>query len=225
MDPWQRAQSRDRKLTLLLVIFGAMTVILTALLVLPAYLGPFGAKQPESTAQPQPATTVSSDGATQGSATPTQAPSLGGPPSTSNSSTAQSSGSTPVVGTVSLIGQVATGLPGTLVGSGATITSALDTGRGRAAEYYGIRLTSGQTLTVSLMDLDCTVPACPYTSMEIATPNHGQLTDDWSSIGQGYQPMTGTSLAYEPGVFTIRISDHTMGSLHYYYTVTFKTSG
>ena len=118
-------------------------------------------------------------------------------------------------------------MPGTLVTSGTTITSTMDSvgSRGRD-EYYGIRLSAGQTLSVTLM-IDCASAiggACPYTRLELAYPGKGYNAADWNTFGSGWQPISGHWLITESGLFSVRVHDFTMGGDVYRYTITFTVA-
>lgn len=114
-----------------------------------------------------------------------------------------------LAGAADLSGKVPRQMPGVRVGSGARITSILETG-GVYCEYYAIDLRLEQTLVVTV-----TQPGqghggpVYYISVKYALPGLGYQHDDWTDA---YGPV----LAGTDGSYSIRVCDYTMGAGTFY---------
>jgi hypothetical protein len=120
----------------------------------------------------------------------------------------------PITDEVSMMGEVATELPGTLVGDGAVVDSLLDVGR-RPTEYYSVAVGIGDELTVT----SASEGHEQYLSIAYpeALPQDAAGEDiEWVLLEKG------TWLAPEAGLYTVRVSDASGGSGAYPYTVSFK---
>jgi hypothetical protein len=107
-----------------------------------------------------------------------------------------------ITGANDLSGKVPRKMPGVLVGSGATITSILETG-GVYCEYYAIHLALGQTLDVTVIEREF------YMWTYAALPGKGYERSDWTNVN-------GPLLAGEEGTYSIKTCDSTAGAGTYY---------
>ena len=125
---------------------------------------------------------------------------------------------TPITDAENLTGNVATDVPGTPVGSGAEITSAVEPDD-HSVEYYAVSLLQGQHLVVH------TDQSCCSLSSSIATPNQlAAANDDWS--GWQDDPArggTGDWPVAVAGVYSVRVQDNDgSGSAVRPYTISFS---
>lgn len=126
----------------------------------------------------------------------------------------------PVSGKVNLTGHLATEPPGTLVASGAEVTSALEP-VSRPNEYFGIQLEPGEVLKVAA-SADC----CGL-NVQIATPAGLAQSDiQWSYFKDDARSDEGaTWTAIDAGVYSIVVYDgDSAGSAVLPYAVSFTVS-
>jgi hypothetical protein len=125
---------------------------------------------------------------------------------------------TPIIGTVKLPGKVALDLPGTLVASGAKVTSIVDHAN-HQTEYFSIQLTVGESLAISVA-VD-NLGACGGVNTYIAYPGTGLNDGDWTALGFG----TGTFSwpVSESGLYPIKVQD-CGGVKPVTYTISFRVA-